>query len=86
MFLIEWPWRHNDSEGKGRSKQTESKRKFDVLFEEANEEGNGLLLLVSTFGMIRYGLNHLLQISPIKMSLGIRPIFVLQSPTGGTWN
>lgn len=49
MLLVEGPWRHNNSKGEDRSKQTESKRQFDILFEEANKEGNGLLLSISIF-------------------------------------
>ena len=86
MLLVEGPWRHNNSKGEDRSKQTESKRQFDILFEEANKEGNGLLLSISIFWMIRHRWNDLPRILPIELLSRILPIFDLQSPTRGRGN
>lgn len=47
MSLIEWPRRDDNGEGKGCPNQTESQGQFDILFEEANKEGDCLLVSVS---------------------------------------
>lgn len=47
MSLIEWPRRDDNGEGKGCPNQTESQGQFDILFEEANKEGDCLSVSVS---------------------------------------
>lgn len=52
MLLEEWPWWDDDEEGENSAAKTDVEGELDVLGDEADEEGDSLLMFSQDFTIL----------------------------------